>query len=86
MGHTIEELRHSLCEVAEPSIAPDMSRYMRGRFEYLGVKAPARRAAGGWTGQRGSAAPGVAGFQGITHIRAEIGVNGVHKRVGAINR
>lgn len=47
MGGTIEELRHSLCEVAEPSIAPDMSRYMRGRFEYLGVKAPARRAAAG---------------------------------------
>ena len=26
------------------------------------------------------------GIKGITHIRAEIGVNGVHKRVGAINR
>ena len=55
MGHTIEELRHSLCEVAEPSIAPDMSRYMRGRFEYLGVKAPARRAAAGaWIRQVGN--------------------------------
>jgi 3-methyladenine DNA glycosylase AlkD len=42
----IPDLRRSLESVAEPDRAPRMKAYMKHRFEFLGVPAPQRRAAG----------------------------------------
>lgn len=39
------EIRDALTAAADPSKAPDMKRYLKGRFEFLGVTSPARRAA-----------------------------------------
>lgn len=40
------ELRTALRAVADPERAPEMARYMKDRFTFLGVAAPDRRAAG----------------------------------------
>ena len=42
---SLRDLRRDLEAVAEPAHAGPMAAYMKGRFVYLGVKTPARRAA-----------------------------------------
>ncbi len=39
----LSELRGQLSEVSDPSQAPEMARYMKDQFAYLGVKTPDRR-------------------------------------------
>ncbi len=41
----LAELRSALEAVADPAQAPDMARYMKDRFAFLGVRSPQRRAA-----------------------------------------
>jgi hypothetical protein len=41
----IDDLRRVLTAAAEPARAPAMAAYMQGRFEFLGVAAPARKVA-----------------------------------------
>jgi 3-methyladenine DNA glycosylase AlkD len=41
----IAEIRAALLPLADPAQAPAMRAYMRGRFEFLGIPTPARRAA-----------------------------------------
>lgn len=42
---TTRSLRRQLVAIADPGAAVPMAAYMRNRFDYLGVKTPARRAA-----------------------------------------
>jgi len=41
----IDDLRRALTAAADPAKAPRMAAYMQGRFEFLGVTAPERKAA-----------------------------------------
>jgi 3-methyladenine DNA glycosylase AlkD len=42
---SMTDIRDAMTDVADPSSARDMARYMRDRFDFLGVTSPRRRAA-----------------------------------------